>query len=497
MDARKSGVLLHITSLPTDYGIGDLGPAAYRFADFLAEAGQRYWQVLPLNPTSPVQGESPYSSISAFALNPLIVSPELLLQDGLIDAEDLDPGISLPEARVSYDDVRGYKNRLLEKAFERFKNARNSNYEGFIALNSHWLEDFVTFLAVKENFGGQSWDKWPFQIRDRDQTALEEIRNQMSDRIEYHKFVQFILFKQWHDLKRYCNSKGIKIIGDLPIYVSYDSCDVWSAPQIFKLDGDRRPIYVAGVPPDYFSQTGQLWGNPVYDWEECKRENFKWWLRRIGHQASLFDIIRIDHFRGLVAYWEVPATEQTAVNGRWVEAPAYDFFATVLEHYKDVGIIAEDLGMITPDVHEVMHYYGFPGMKVLLFAFGEENPKHPYLPHNYERNCVVYTGTHDNNTCRGWFRHEASEEEKSRLAKYIGCDVNENNVHWHLIRLAMSSVANAVIFPMQDLLGLGEEARMNVPSRPTGNWLWKLEKGQIDQGLSGRLFDLTRTYGRV
>lgn len=497
MDARASGILLHITSLPTNYGIGDLGATAYGFADFLADAGQRYWLVLPLNPTSPLYGESPYSSISVFALNPLIVSPELLLQDGLIDEEDLSPGMVLPEGRVSYADVRMYKNRLLQKAFERFKNRQNSNYDGFLALNSHWLEDFAAFLSAKEYFAEKPWNEWPSEVRDRDPKALEGLRNQISERIAYHKFVQFILFKQWHELKRYCNSKGIKIIGDLPIYVSHDSCDVWSAPHIFKLDAERKPAFVSGVPPDYFSSTGQLWGNPVYDWDKCKRDNFRWWLRRFGHIASLFDIIRIDHFRGLVAYWEVPANEQTAVNGKWVEAPAYDFFAAVLEHYKDVGIIAEDLGMITPDVHEVMRYFGFPGMKVILFAFGEDNPHHPYLPHNYETNCVVYTGTHDNNTTRGWFRREATEEEKSRLIRYIGCDVNENNVNWHLIRLIMSSVANTAIVPMQDLLGLGEEARMNVPSRANDNWLWKLERGQIDDGLVGKLFDLTKTYGRI
>ncbi len=495
---RGSGILLHVTSLPSPFGIGDLGPSAYRFADFLAASRQKYWQLLPLSPTGRLQGESPYSSISSFALNPLIASPEMLVDEGLLGRRDIEAIPDFNQTRVEFDKVRPYKHNLLERAYRAFKsNGKWDEFNGFVSVNSHWLEDFALFVAAKNHFGGLQWNQWAPEIRRREPGALNEFRDLLGEEIEKQKFIQFVLYKQWHALRHYCNSRGIRIVGDLPIYVSFDSSDVWSSPEIFKLDNNGNPLFVAGVPPDYFSSTGQLWGNPVYDWEACRSSGFAWWLRRIGHLISLYDILRIDHFRGLVAYWEVAAGEQTAINGRWVDVPTYEFFDSILSRYGNLSIIAEDLGVITPDVREVMQHYGFPGMKVLLFAFGEDNPDHPYLPHTYQPDCVVYTGTHDNNTARGWFEEEASIDDRKRLMRYLGHEVRPETVSFELIKLAMASVANTTIFPMQDVLGLGSEARMNTPSRPDGNWQWRLKADEIEDGIVNRLASLTLTYGRA
>jgi len=498
MEQRGSGILIHITSLPSPFGIGDLGPSAYCFADFLAACHQKYWQVLPLSPTTPLQGESPYSSISTFALNPLIASPEMLVEEGLLDHGDLDSRPDFPDTHVDYARVRSYKLTLLDRAYENFgHSAKREEFDGFVSVNSHWLEDYALFVATKERFGGLQWNQWQHEIKHRRPDALNSLRSDLGSEIDKQKFIQFVLFKQWHALKRYCNSRGIKIVGDLPIYVSLDSSDVWSSPEIFKLDPEGNPLFVAGVPPDYFSSTGQLWGNPVYDWQACRRSGFAWWLRRIGHLSSLYDVVRIDHFRGLVAYWEVAAGEPTAINGRWVEVPTYEFFDTVCSRYRNLSIIAEDLGVITQDVRDVMNHYGFPGMKVLLFAFGEDNPDHPYLPHTYEPNCVVYTGTHDNNTVRGWFEEETSVADRTRLARYLGHEVTADTVSQELIKLAMASVANTAIFPMQDVLGLGSDARMNTPSKADGNWRWRLRADQVTQEVTENLNHLTTTYGRA
>jgi 4-alpha-glucanotransferase len=498
MKKRGSGVLMHITSLPSPYGIGDLGPEAYKFADFLSDSGQIYWQVLPLMPTDPVQGNSPYSSPSAFACNPLLISPELLLRDGYLSEGDLEPLPDVPPERVAYPDVIAYKGRLLDLAYQRFKEIQDkSEFEGFRSQNSHWLDNFALFTAIKERDSDRVWSDWPEDLRDRKQDAIELLRSELGDEIEKAKFIQFLAFRQWHALKAYCSGWNIRMVGDIPIYVSYDSADVWANSEIFKLDSRKKPTHVAGVPPDYFSETGQLWGNPVYDWEVCKKQGFHWWLRRMGHTLSLFDIVRIDHLRGLVAYWEVPAGAETAVNGRWINVPSVDFFDTMLKRFPEFPIIAEDLGVITPGVRKVMDHYGFPGMKVLLFAFGDDDPAQPYLPHNYEQNCVVYTGTHDNNTARGWFENGASPRARNRLSRYIGHEVTAENVNWELIRLAMGSVADMTVFPVQDLLGLGEEGRMNLPGTLEGHWEWRLLPGQLTPELATRLRNLTHTYGRT
>lgn len=494
---RGSGVLLHITSLPSAYGIGDLGPWAYRFADFLAQSGQRFWQILPLNPIDPVYANSPYHSISAFANNLLLISPDLLVQDGLLAEEQLRPVPGFRRRRVDYSRVIAYKKNLFRRAYESFKTCDQGEYVHFQAENAYWLDDFALFVALKDYFSRKPWSDWPEEVRDRQPVALQAMGKQIRERIEMEKFLQYVFVKQWVAFKAYCNKRDIHIFGDMPIYVDYDSADVWKDPAMFKLGGDKRPSFVAGVPPDYFSKTGQRWGNPVYRWEVLRENRYQWWMQRIRHNLKYFDLMRIDHFRGLVAYWEIAADEKTAINGKWVAVPAEDFFTVVFENFPDPPIIAEDLGIITPDVREMMNRFGFPGMKVLLFAFGDDFATNPYIPHNHVKNCVLYTGTHDNNTVRGWFEHEVSAEVKDKLARYLGHEVSAENVHWVLIRCAMMSVADMVIFPMQDILGLGQEDRMNTPSTVTGNWEWRLLPEEITgPSLAERLMDMTRLYGR-
>lgn len=498
MKRRGSGILLHITSLPSPYGIGDFGSEAHRFVDFLAEAKQNFWQILPLNPIDPAFNNSPYHSMSAFAYNKLLISPELMVQEGLLKREDMDPVPPFPKERVDYVEVIAHKKKLFHKALERFKKIKNNHeYEEFCSENSSWLEDFSLFVVLKGHFQGLSWNDWPSEIRDREPEAMQALRKKLHDKIEMEKFLQYIFIKQWSSLKRYSHQKGIHIIGDMPIYVDYDSVDLWTHPELFKLDSKKRPYAVAGVPPDYFSETGQLWGNPIYSWDVLKKRGYDWWIQRIEHNLRIFDILRVDHFRGFVGYWEVPATANTALNGKWIEAPAVDFFNQLNKRFSYLPIIAEDLGTITPDVREVMHRFEFPGMKVLLFAFGEDNTLHPYLPHTYEKNYVVYTGTHDNNTVRGWFEREAKPEDKRRLFRYLGRKVSKREIHWEFIRLAMLSVADTVIIPMQDVLGLGEKARMNRPATSKGNWRWRLSPEQLTSSLADKLLEITEIYGRA
>jgi len=496
MKRRRSGILLHITSLPSSYGIGDMGPWAYKFADFLSHTKQHYWQILPLNPTDPVFGNSPYHSISAFANNLLLISPELMVNDGFLFKADLEPLPNFPRNRIDYHEVIAYKKRLFHIAYERFKKREKDECEQFYAENYYWLEDFTLFIALNAHFKKHIWSSWPQEIRDRQTEALQKVRKQLHERIEMEKFLQYVFLKQWFSLKEYCNQRDIQIFGDMPIYVDYDSVDVWIDPELFKLNEEKQPSFVAGVPPDYFSETGQLWGNPVYRWDVLRERRYAWWMERIKHNLKLFDMVRIDHFRGLVAYWEVPAGEKNAINGKWVEAPAEDFFSVLLKHFPDSPIIAEDLGIITPDVREIMDRFGFPGMKVLLFAFGDDLATNPYLPHNHVKNCVLYTGTHDNNTVRGWFKNEATPEVKKKLNLYLGHSVSAQDVHWELIRIAMMSVADMVIFPMQDTLGLGEEARMNRPSTLEGNWEWQLLPEYLTPSLTQKLREITEIYGR-
>ncbi len=497
MSLRASGILLHISSLPSRFGIGDMGPAAYAFADFLADTKQSYWQIIPLTPPNP-RHYSPYHSPSAFAGNPLFVSPEILVQDGLIDQSDLEDCPQFPEDRVDFPAVMEFRNGLLRRAYERFRDREPSHeYHAFREAESAWLDDYCLFHALSVRYQDRPWNEWPEDLRDRRPDALRIAADELRDEIDMQVFVQFTFFKQWDALKTYCNSRGIKIFGDLPVYVDFNSADVWTHPHFFKLDDAKSPYVAAGVPPDYFSATGQLWGLPIYNWDALKDAGYSWWLERIRHNMRLCDLLRIDHFRGFVGYWEVPASETTALNGRWITGPGSDFFRAVLKRFPSLPIIAEDLGEITPDVRELMHEFGFPGMKILLFAFGEDCPTNPYAPHNVPKNSVVYTGTHDNNTVRGWFRDEAGPDEIDRLSQYVGRSVSEEDVAWEMCRLALMTSADTAVLPLQDVLGLGGEARMNLPSQKKGNWLWRLApKLQTDE-TADRLRRLTVLYGRA
>jgi 4-alpha-glucanotransferase len=497
--SRASGILCHITSLPSPFGIGDLGPWAYRFADFLAEARQAYWQILPLTPTNPVHGNSPYDSHSAFAGNPLLISPELLLGEDLLKPEDLEEHPPFPDGRVDYKTIASHKARLLDKAFQRYQSrgAPDSGFEKFCYQNAAWLDDYSLFVALKTHFEGAPWPDWPEPVRDREKSALTQWKKRCRDEINKEQLFQYFFFKQWTALKEYCNGKNILFIGDMPIYVSGDSADVWTHPHFFKLDKHKRPTAVAGVPPDYFSATGQLWGNPVYRWDVLKETGYAWWLKRLRHNLACFDRVRLDHFRGFVAYWEVPAGERTAKNGRWVKAASDEFFANLVLKFPGVSFFVEDLGLITPDVRGVMKRFGFAGMRLLLFAFGDDMAANPYALHNHEKSSVVYTGTHDNNTVHGWFVEEASADERARLSAYVGHTVSAEEVHWELTRLCFMSVADTAIMPLQDLLGLGSEARMNRPATTEGNWAWRFVPEQIAPSLSAKLSKLAEIYGRI
>jgi len=498
MERRGSGILLHVTSLPSEFGIGDMGPWAFRFADFLAEGGQRFWQVLPLNPTHSVHGNSPYDSVSAFGSNPLLISPELLVEQGLLTKEELHPVPDLPRGRIHYDTAISFKKRLFPLAQGRFgQQGKPEDYERFCSENAAWLDDFALFVALKERFDGRPWQEWPQDLRDRSPESLRAAERSLAERIEQEKILQHLFQRQWVALRRYCNQQNVQIFGDLPIYVNLDSVDVWTHPELFKLDKDKRPTAIAGVPPDYFSATGQRWGNPVYRWDVLRETGYAWWIERLTRNLELFDIVRIDHFRGFSAYWEIPAEEPTAVRGEWVEVPGEDFFRVLLGHFPDPPIVAEDLGTITQDVRELMDHFSLPGMKLLVFAFGDDLATNPYIPHNHVKNCLIYTGTHDNNTVRGWFETELTEDDKGRLFRYLGREVGQGEIHHEMIRLAMMSVANTAIVPMQDILGLGEEARMNRPARSDGNWQWQLVPEQLGPELATDLREMTETYGRI
>lgn len=511
MNQRTSGILLHISSLPTEFGIGDLGPAAYQFVDFLQLSGQSYWQILPITPTNLAHKNSPYSSPSAFAGNNIFISPELLCNENLLKSKDLLPtGPQPKEGIADYEYATIYKTKLLKLAFQNFKNKKKlfSNYTNFIKEHAFWLEDYARFVVLKKQCSDKPWDVWPTALCKKNLKALNDFYQKFKTQIEQVKFEQFIFFKQWHDLKNYANQKNIQLIGDIPIYVTYDSVDVWSQPENFKLNSQLKLDVVAGVPPDYFSETGQRWGNPVYDWQNLKQTNYQWWIERIKVNLELFDLVRIDHFRGLVNYWEIPVEEKTAINGYWVDVPTDDFFKciqkTLLKPKSDPGgligkiqlpIIAEDLGIITDEVRDAMKRQGFPGMKILLFAFGD-NEHNPYLPHNYTKNCVVYTGTHDNNTVQGWYHNDATDQEKINLKNYLKKDIDGKNIHWELIDLAMKSTAQLAIIPLQDVLGLDKKARMNTPATIKNNWQWKFKQELLTKPLAQKLLKLTRKSHR-
>lgn len=496
---RSSGILLHVTSLPSRFGVGDLGPEAKRFVDFLAQAGQRWWQILPLNPTSPAHGNSPYSSFSAFAGNPVLISPEEMLYAGLLEGRDLDTLPEMPLGRADYEEAARLRQGLVHTAFSRLDSIPKMHalFQNFCTRQAHWLHDYALFVALKDAFGGQHWSRWPETIRWRDTQALAESHHTLRREMDLISFGQFVFFSQWQALRDYCQDRGVALIGDIPIYVNEDSADVWANPDIFKLDEELRPRKLAGVPPDYFSADGQLWGNPVYDWQRMHNDGFSWWVSRIRHNVELFDLVRLDHFRGFVGCWEVPAGEKTAINGHWVDVPGREFMRTLADHFSPLPLIAEDLGTITDDVREVMREFALPGMKILLFAFGPDLPTNPYVPHNHVHNCVVYTGTHDNNTARGWFEEEADPETRARLGAYLDTACTSDNIAQKLVRTAMQSVGDVAIFPIQDLLGLDAGSRMNIPGMANGHWTWRLPQNALSPSFAQQLLTLTELYGRT
>lgn len=490
--SRSSGILLHPTSLPSRFGIGDLGPEAYKFVDFLVAAGQTLWQVLPLGPTG--YGDSPYASYSAFAGNTLLVSPERLVDEGLLDAADL---AEQPVGPVDYGKVHELKADLLRRAYESFRATDNTNlrsdFERFTSQQSEWLDRYALFRALKDEHGGAAWTEWKADV-----TASPE-------KLEAHKFYQFLFFRQWAALRQYAHNRGIKIIGDFPIFMAHDSADVWTNPEQFKLDSSGKPLVVAGVPPDYFSSTGQLWGNPLYDWERMRAGGFKWWIERVRAVFGLVDIARVDHFRGFAASWEIPGGDQTAERGKWVETPGRELFKSIRAALGELPIIAEDLGVITSDVVALREELGFPGMRVLQFGFGGDPKKSVDLPHNYVRNVVAYTGTHDNDTAVGWFNSvpgegslrtaQQIEEQRQFCLHYL--NTNGAEIHWDFIRAVWASVAKRAIAPLQDVLGLGSKARMNLPNSTEGNWTWRYEPGALTDQLGRRLKELSALYGRT
>ncbi len=491
---RAAGVLLHPTSLPGPHGIGDLGAAAYGWIDALARAGQKWWQILPLGPTG--YADSPYQCFSALAGNPYLISPEALVKDGLLKPADLNPPLFLRD-HVDYGPVITYKIKLLQRAWKNFQAGAapklRAEFETFRAEKASWLDDFGLFMALKDARGGESWLTWERALIVREPTALTTARETMRLAAEEHRFRQFLFFRQWQALRAYAQTKKIKLIGDVPIFVSSDSSDVWAHPEHFLLDAQRQPLAVAGVPPDYFSKTGQLWGNPLYDWPELKRTGYAWWIERMRAALGQVDLIRLDHFRGFEAYWEVPAGNPTAEEGQWVKGPGADFLQTLRAGLGDLPLIAEDLGVITPEVEALRDDFNFPGMRILQFAFGGATEDR-FLPHNYDtHNTVVYTGTHDNDTTRGWYL-SISEVERDFVRRYLGRDGHD--ISWDMIRLAFSSVADLAVIPLQDILSLGGEARMNLPGTTGGNWQWRLQEGQLTEPILDRLGDLTNLYGR-
>lgn len=491
--SRCSGILLHITSLPSKYGVGDFGPSAFEFVDLLKEAGQSLWQILPINPAS--FGNSPYSCTSAFAISPLLVSPEFMLRDGFLEEDDLEIDLECSPHRVQYSSVLNFKISLLEKSYSRFSRRVDKNeFDKFCFAHSYWLEDFCLFSVLKKHFGGHSWSEWPEGIKTRN--TVEKYVSRLGKLVEQEKYFQFVLFRQWAELLEYCHNNGVRIFGDVALYVNHDSADVWAHPEFFKLDQKMKPVVVAGVPPDYFSETGQRWGNPVFDWDILRENDYLWWLERMKHGLSLFDLVRIDHFRGFLAAWEIPASDATAENGRWQECPGVEFFCRLLKEFKSIPVVAEDLGVITEDVKDAMIQFGFPGMKLLIFAFDGDILQNPYAPDNHVKDCFLYTGTHDCNTVRGWFEEELSDEAKLKLENILGKKVDADTVAEEMVILAMRSIADTVILPMQDVLGLGSEARMNSPGIAENNWEWRLLPGQWSVGDAEKLADMTKTYGR-
>ena len=498
--SRAGGILLHPTSLPGPYGIGDLGPQAYRFVDWLASTGCKLWQVLPLGPTG--YGDSPYQCFSAFAGNPYLISFDALIEDGLLTKGDFADMPDFSDSRVDFGGLIPWKLALLQKAFSRFSSVSEGlrkNFEYFSAENASWLDDYALFMALKESNGGGAWSDWRKNIRTRKKAAMDSARKENAESVLRYSFYQFLFFRQWNKLRAYANDRGIQIIGDIPIFIAYDSADAWANPELFFLDENSLPTVVAGVPPDYFSPTGQLWGNPLYRWEVHRETGYVWWIERFRAVLKLVDIVRLDHFRGFAGYYEIQTGQPTAEHGRWVPGPGSDFFRTVDARLSDgsstpqieLPIIAEDLGLITPDVVALRDEFRLPGMKILQFGFS--SPKDPFLPHNYPSHCVAYTGTHDNDTACGWFESAPASERKFAL-RYLKSDGSD--FAWDLMRGVWSSVSVYALAPMQDLLSLGTEARMNFPSRLGGNWEWRMPASALNEALASRLRELNELYYR-
>lgn len=493
INERSSGILLHITSLPGKYGIGTLGSEAFQFVDWLVEAGQKRWQILPLGHTG--YGDSPYQCFSAFAGNPLLIDLDKLVEQGLLVESEL-PADHFDEESVDFGAVFNYKYPLLKKAYERFGHEHNAfrhiQFGNFCHRNSQWLDDYAFYMALKIQQKGKSWAEWEQPVRTREKEAIDHYRQELAGEIQFYRFVQFLFFQQWLELKCYANINGVRIIGDIPLYVAFDSADAWANPELFEFDEALNPITVAGVPPDYFSETGQLWGNPIYNWKKLQADGFKWWIERIKASFVLYDMLRIDHFRGLAAYWAVPFGEKTAIKGQWIKAPGREMLEAVHAALGALPIIAEDLGVITPDVVALREDFGMPGMKILQFAFdsGEENE---FIPHTYNSNSLVYTGTHDNDTTLGRFL-ASTPGDKQQMRDYF--NVDENDPAWSFIRLAWSTVSNIAIAPLQDLLRLDTNARMNFPGKASGYWRWRYKKSMLTSKLAEDLMKLTRIFGR-
>lgn len=504
LDKRLAGVLLHPTSLPGRYGIGDLGSECIRFLDWLKEAGIGYWQTLPLGPTS--FGDSPYQCFSAFAGNPMLVSPEVLAADGLATQGDIIPP-PIRQDRVDYGPVIEWKTQLLRRVYDRFRYLKPAQtVQKFDAFRQRedikvWLSDYAIFRVIKDLHNGVAWDRWEQKYRKPTAASLQEFRKSHLEDVEFHEFAQFLFFDQWDRIRAMAHKRGIKIIGDAPIYVAYDSADTWAHQELFQLDAKGLPTAVAGVPPDYFAETGQLWGNPLYDWDKSAEDGYDWWVQRLRSVLAMVDVVRLDHFRGFMGYWAVPFGQPTAVNGRWLRGPGAHFFAAIKDKFPDLPIIAEDLGDITPDVTEVRDQFNLPGMRILQFAWGTVQfdpvipaPGQEFQPHHHVKNCVVYTGTHDNDTTVGWYRNSSTPEERHHMRVYLSTD--GSLPHWDLIRACLGSTANTAIIPMQDFLGLDSEARMNFPGKAEGNWGWRLAPGQLTPQLADHIRRFTLLYQR-
>ncbi|MBI3646578.1 MAG: 4-alpha-glucanotransferase [Acidobacteriales bacterium] len=504
---RCSGILLHITSLPGRFGIGDLGPCAYEFADFLAAAGQKLWQVLPLNPTG--YADSPYQCFSAFAGNPLLLSFERLREGGVLQASDLARVPSFPEDSVDYGPVIAFKLSVLRRAAQAFfadaSRADRSAFERFCESAAPWLNDYALFMACKDIRRENTWATWDPPIRRRDPQTIREWSAELAPQVQAHKYWQFEFFRQWEQLKSYCQERSIRFMGDAPIYVAHDSADVWAHPELFHLDDQGLPTVVSGVPPDYFSATGQLWGNPIYRWDVLAANGYKWWIERFRASLSLFDMVRLDHFRGFEAYWEIPAGEPTAIHGRWVKGPGEDFLSALQNAFGGLPIVAENLGVITPPVEKLRQQFGLPGMSLLQFAFGNDPQGPSFRPHNYGRELVAYTGGHDNDTTLGWWSSSGAGDstrtpedvrrEHAFARAYLGFQ-DDAEVPWVMIRAVIASVADVAIIPMQDVLGLGTEARMNLPGTLSGNWKWRYRRGALTDALAAKLRSLTTIHDR-